>query len=71
MTNLDDSIDDYDIREKFEKFGHVPLIEVPYNVDVPNRNGSSWGTRFSLKTGTLLKSNSKNAENFKFSKLKN
>jgi len=33
VTNLDDSIDDYDLREKFEKFGHVPSIELPFQTD--------------------------------------
>jgi len=33
VTNLDESIDDYDLREKFEKFGHVPHIQLPFQTE--------------------------------------
>eukprot|EP00494_Astrolonche_serrata_P005583 UN05599 len=33
VTNLEQSIDDYDIRTRFEKFGHVPEIRVPFETE--------------------------------------
>jgi len=33
VTNLSDTIDDYDLREKFEKFGHVPSIQLPFQTE--------------------------------------
>lgn len=33
VTNLNVSIDDYDLREKFEKFGHVPSVQLPFETE--------------------------------------
>lgn len=34
VTNLDESITDYDLRERFEKFGHVPTIQMPFETEL-------------------------------------
>jgi len=47
VTNLDDSIDDYDLREKFENFGHVKVIELPYDTQDP-KHGKCARLQFAL-----------------------